>query len=281
MAIRIITDSPSDITTEEAKLLNISIVPLRINVDDKSFKEGIDITTEEFYNKLEKSDTLPKTSAPSPDDFLAHYDEAKKAGDEVIVITLAASLSASYQSAVIAKELAEYSKIHVIDSKQASIGEMVLVRYAIRLRDEGKTAKEIVEILEKAKDKIILIAIVETLDYLQKGGRLSKTVALAGGLLNIKPIITVKDGAISLIAKPRGIKGAMKNLLSSIDDYDNFNLAAPVVYGYTGNLSDNIEVFKEQADEKYNLEGTNIYRIGSVIGTHAGPGAFGIAFLQK
>lgn len=281
MSVRIITDSPSDITREEAKELNINIVPLKINVDGASYREGIDITTDEFYERLEASEELPTTSTPSPEDFLEYYKVAKEAEDDVIVITLASSLSGTYQCANLAKDMSEYSNIHVIDSEQAALGEMVLVRYAIQLRDEGKSAVEIVEIIEKAKKKTVLLAVLDTLDYLHKGGRLPKGVAVASGLLKIKPIIKVEAGSLKLTGTARGYNGGMKNLLKLIDDYDEFNPDTPVLFGYTGKSADQVKIFKEKADEKYNLENTNIYQLGSVIGTHAGPGAFAIGFIQK
>lgn len=284
MGIRIITDSPSDISIEEGKILNIEIVPLKINIDDKSYREGIDITTEEFYEKLKASDVLPTTSQPSPEEYLTLFKDAKETGDDVIVITLASKFSGTYQSANLAKDMVEYPNIYIIDSEQATLGEMVLVRYAVNLREQGKTAEEIVKIITEEKKKVILIALIDTLDYLQKGGRLSKSVAIAGSLLNIKPVITVKDGEIAVIGKARGVKSGIKNLLSSIDVYEEFNPDAPVIFGYTGVAKDHLEqaeAIKEHIVEKYNLENLNTYPIGSVIGTHAGPGAYGFAFLQK
>lgn len=284
MGIRIITDSPSDISIEEAKQLNIEIVPLKINIEDKSFREGIDITVEEFYEKLKASDVLPTTSQPSPEDYLTLFEEAKEAGDDVVVITLASKLSGTYQSANLAKNIVKYPNIYIVDSAQATLGEMVIVKYAVKLRDEGKTAEEIAAIVNEEKSKVILVALIDTLDYLQKGGRLSKGVAIAGSLLNIKPIITVKDGEISLISKARGMKSGIKSLLSSIDDFEDFNPDVPVSFGYTGRANDYLEqaeAIKEQIVEKYNLEHVATNRIGSVIGTHAGPGAYGFAFLQK
>ncbi|NLJ89614.1 MAG: DegV family protein [Clostridiales bacterium] len=280
MAIRIITDTPSDISFAEAKEMNIDLVPLKINVDDKSYREGIDITVDEFYQMLETSKTLPTTSTPSPENFLTYFEEARDAGDDVIVISLAAGLSGTYQCAVLAKEIAGYSNIHVIDSEQATLGEMVLVRYAVKLRDEGKTVKEIVDAIETSKKKVVILAVLDTLEYLQKGGRLPKSVAIAGGLLKIKPMITLKEGAIEVVGKARGHKAALKNMLAEIDKYPDFDTSAPIVYGYT-KTPDQCLKLKEEADKKYNLKDTKMYPIGSVIGTHAGPGAFAIGFLHN
>lgn len=280
MSIRIITDSPSDIPLEEAKELKIDIVPLKLNIDGVSYREGFDITPEEFYEKLETSKELPTTSTPSPDDFLIYYNEAKEAGDDVIVITLASSLSGTYQYANLAKDMADYSKIHVIDSTQATIGEMLLVKYAVKLRDEGKPVEEIIDAIESIKEKVTIYAMVDTLDYLHKGGRLSKGVAIAGNLLNIKPTITFKNGNLAVVGKGRGINGSIKNIFKLIDDGGSFDSDFPVIFGYSG-TSDNCEIFKEKAEEKYNLRDIETYAIGSVIGTHTGPGVFGIAYVEK
>ncbi len=280
MSIRIITDTPTDISFEEAKELNINLVPLKINIGGKSYREGIDLSIKQFYEMLESSETLPTTSTPSPEDFLTYFKEAKEAGDDVIVITLASALSGTYQCANLAKDMADYSKIHVIDSEQASISQMLLVRYAIKLRDEGKTVEEIIEIIEESKKKTVLMAVVDTLEYLQKGGRLSKGAAIAGGLLKVKPLVTIKDGSLKVLGKARGFKASVKGTLAEIDNYGEFDTSAPIIYGYTGS-SKQADIFKEQSDEKYNLKDTKMYPIGSVIGTHAGPGAFAIAFLHK
>lgn len=280
MSIRIITDSPSDISFEEANELNISIVPLKINVDGKSYREGIDISVDQFYEMLKTSKELPTTSTPSPEDFLTLFQAAKEAGDDVIVISLASALSGTYQCAMLAKDMAAYSKIHVIDSEQATLSQMVLVRYAIKLRDEGKTAKEIVEIIEASKKKAVVLAVVDTLEYLYKGGRLPKTAAIAGGLLNIKPLVTLKDGSLDVIGKSRGFNASVKSMLAEIDKKTGFDTNAPIVYGYTAN-SKQCKILKEKIDEKYNLSNTKMYPIGSVIGTHAGPGAYAVGYLCK
>lgn len=279
MGIRIITDSPSDISINEGADLNIIIVPLKIHFDDKSYTEGVDLSVDEFYQKLTTSENLPTTSTPSPEDYLFHYEEAKNAGDDVIVITLAFALSGTYQCAHLAKDMSNYSRVYIIDSEQATISQMLLVKYAVKLRDEGKTAEEIVDLIEVIKDKVVILAMVDTLEYLHKGGRLSKSLAIAGNILKLKPIITLNKGAVSLIGKARGFKGSVKTILKLLDEYD-LDSSGPVIYGYTGD-SRQCELFKEEADEKFKLNDTNYYPIGSVIGSHAGPGAFGIAFLSK
>ena len=246
MAIRIITDSPSDISINEAKELNLGIVPLKITFDEKSYVEGVDISVEEFYKKLDTSENLPTTSTPSPEDYLTHFNQAKEAGDDVIVITLSAGISGTYQCANLAKDMADYSKIHIIDSGQATISQMLLVRYALSLRDAGKNCDEIVEEIERAKERVVLLVMVDTLDNLHKGGRLSKSVTLAGNMLKIKPILTLKDGKVGIEGKARGFKGSIKTILKLIDEYGEIDSSSPVYFGYAGN-SDHCSIFKEKS----------------------------------
>lgn len=280
MGIRIITDSTSDISREEASKLNIDIVPLKINIDGVCYTEGVNITNEEFYEKLETSSALPTTSTPAPEDYLIYFEEAKKAGDDVIVITLSSGLSSTYQSANIAKDISEYSNIHVIDSKQATLSQMILVKYAVQLRNEGKNVNEIISTIEEAKEKVVLLLALDTLNYLYKGGRLSKGASIAGNLLKIKPIITVTDGTANLLDKSRGFKTSMNTMLRLAEEYGPFDLEKPIVYGFSGN-SERCECFKEKADESFSLKDREMFSIGSVIGTYAGPKAYGLAFFKK
>lgn len=279
MAIRIITDTTSDISIKEGTDLNINIVSLKIHFDEFSYTEGVDLSTEEFYQKLESSKNLPTTSTPSPEDYLLYYEEAKKAGDDVIVITLASALSGTYQYANLAKDMVNYPRIFIIDSEQATISQALLVRYAIKLRDEGKSAEEIVNYLNDIKNRVVILAMVDTLEYLHKGGRLSKSLAIAGNVLKLKPIISLDKGSVSLIGKARGINASIKNILKLLDDYD-IDLSEQIIFGYTADPTQGI-LFKERVDNKYQLKDTRLYPIGSVIGTHAGPGAFAIAFISK
>lgn len=280
MGIRIITDSTSDISREEGAKLNIDIVPLKVNIDGSCYTEGIDLSNEEFYEKLEIAEKLPTTSTPAPEDFLAYFEEAKVAGDHVIVITLSSNLSGTYQCANLAKDILEYSNIHVIDSKQATLSQMLLVKYAVQLKNEGKNTDEIVRAIEEAKEKVVLLLVLDTLHYLYKGGRLSKGASIAGNLLKIKPIITVTDGTANLLAKSRGFKASMNTMLQLAAEHGSFDTNKPVVYGFSGN-SERCECFKEKADEALGLKDTEIFSIGSVIGTYAGPKAYGFAFFKE
>ncbi|WP_304819402.1 DegV family protein, partial [uncultured Clostridium sp.] len=181
--IKIITDSTSDIDIEYAKTLKIEIVPLKVIIDGKDYKDRIDLQPSNFYELLEKSSVLPTTSQPSPQDFLDLYEDAKNQGDSIIVITLSSQVSGTYQSACIAKDLADYNNIYVIDSFNATQGLRLIVEKAVKLRNEGKSVQEIVNIIEEYKHRVHILAVVDTLEYFYKGGRLSKTSATMGTLL--------------------------------------------------------------------------------------------------
>ncbi len=280
MAIKIITDSTSDIQRSEAKKLGAEIVPLNVIFEGSSFKEGIDITNDSFYSKLKEAKELPTTSQPSPQDFLEYFLEAKRSGDTVIAILLSSKISGTVQSANIAKEIADYSSIYIIDSLSSIMGLRLLVEYALELRDEGKTPEEIVEIIEEAKNRVAIYAVVDTLEYFLKGGRLSKGNAMVGTLLNLKPIVGLKEGSLQMVGKARGLNNAINSLFKEIEKEGDFDLSRPVYFGYT-ETEDKCLLLMEKAKERFNLKNTPMYPVGCVIGTHAGPGASAIAFLRK
>jgi DegV family protein with EDD domain len=280
MGVRIITDSTSDISLAEAKQLDITIVPLKVIFGDKEYKEGIEITIDGFYEKLVQSEKLPTTSQPSPDDFLGYFQQAKEAGDSVVVVLIAGKLSGTLQSATIAKELADYSDIYIVDSLNAITGLRILVDHAVKLRSQGTGAEQIAKTLEDLKDKVVLLAMVDTLEYLHKGGRLSKSSAILGSLLKFKPIITLKDGAIGVVGKERGTNKGIAKILETVDEYGSIDQEYPVFFGYTAEDSKTL-MLKEKVVEKYSLNQTQMYPVGCVVGTHVGPGACVITYIKK
>lgn len=275
--IKIITDSTSDISQIQAKELGITVLPLRVIFKDGEYEDGIDLQIDEFYNKLVSSDTLPSTSQLTPEQFMPLFEDAKNNNDTIIVITLSAHLSGTYQSAVIAKDMCEYDNIHIIDSLSVTLGLQILVRQAIDLLNKGCSAEEIVEILEKDKNRIHVFALVETLEYLKKGGRLSSVSAIAGTILNIKPIVEVKNGKVDVAGKARGLTGAFGKMIKLIEQYGGIDTSKYYCVGYTGK-KDNLYAFLEYANGKLDLKDSIVSPIGSVVGTHAGPGVCGIAF---
>lgn len=279
--IRFIIDSTADFTAEEAETLGITIVPLMVNFGANQYRDGIDLSAEDFFEMLAKAETLPTTSQPSPDVFLQHFNAARDAGDSVICITIAGALSGTYQSAQIAKAESGYDDIHIVDSCSATLAEGMLLRRALVRRDEGLSAEEIVIDLEEARSHLYLFAVVDTLTYLRKGGRLSSAAAFAGGLLGIKPVVTLDlEGNVSLAGKARGLPGAYVSIFKMIEATGGIDEKWPVIVGYTGNRA-SAEPFVRYVSQNLHLQKPLINAIGTVIGTHAGPGARGIAFFSK
>ena len=279
MKTRIIIDSTADLSAELKSKL--SIVPLTVHFGDEEYLDGVTIDHKTFYEKLIESDELPTTSQATPDSFIKEFDKVKEAGESAVVITISSKLSGTYQSAVIAAE--DFDNIYIVDSGSATIGSGILAERALELADSGIDAREIAEILNKEKEKIVIIALLDTLEYLKKGGRISKTVAFAGAVLNIKPVISVEDGEIVILGKARGSKMGNNLLVEEIEKSGGVDFEKPVMLGYSG-LSD-VLLLKYIEDSKYlwekGLENIRYTAIGSVIGTHAGPGAIAAAFFKK
>lgn len=278
--VKIITDSTADIGLDQAKELGIEIVPLKVIIDQKEYKDRIDLQPEQFYQLLAENDALPTTSQPSPQEFLTFYEEAKEKGDSVVVMTLSSHISGTYQSATIAKDLAEYDNIYIVDSLNATQGLRLLVEKAIVLRNEGKSAKEMFDILDEYKHRIRIFALVDTLEYFYKGGRLSKASAVAGTMLKLKPIVGLKGGLLELISKARGTQKATLKIIDIINEDGEIDLNEPISIGYTG---DNVglDKFEDTLREALGFKDVLYGFVGPVIGTHAGPGARLIAYVKK
>lgn len=278
--MRIVTDSTADFTLEEAKKLNIDIVPLKVLFGQETYLDRYELTPEDFYDRLVNSEKLPTTSQPSPQEFLKYIDMAKKENDSLVIITLASDLSGTYQSAMIAKEMSEYDEVYVVDSETTTIAERLLVEKAIKLRDEGKDAKTIYKELEEAKKRIMVLAFVDTLEYLYKGGRLSKTTKVAGTLLKLKPIIGIVNGELGSFATARGTRKATEKIIELIEDYGGIDLDDALCVGYTGDET-GMDKFIDVFEKEYGISIDKSYFIGPVIGTHAGPGGRAFAYFKK
>ena len=279
MSVRIVIDSTTDlIPAVKARAL---VVPLTVHFGEEEYIDGITINHKQFYEKLIETDVMPSTSQANPEAFAKVYEQVQADGDSAVVITLASGLSGTCQSAMIAA--ADYENIHVVDSGSAAIGAGVLAEYALRLADEGMSAEDIAARLNSVKDRVYVIAMLDTLEYLWKGGRLSRTAAVAGGLLNIKPVLAIVDGEIKVLGKARGSRQANNLLKSEIEKAGGVDFDMPVLLGYTG-LSDTLlKKYIEDSRELWENSRTelNTTAIGSVIGTHAGPGAVAVAFIRK
>ena len=279
MNTRIIVDSTADLMPEFKS--RVHTVPLTVNFGDEEYIDGVTIDHKTFYEKLIESDVLPTTSQATPDAFMKEFEKAKEAGEAAVVITLASKFSGTYQSATIAAD--DYENIYVIDSGSAAMGSGILVELAFKLLDEGKTAEEIAKALEEEKKKIIIVALVDTLEYLKKGGRISKAVAFAGGVLSIKPVLSVVDGEINMLGKARGSKMGNNLLVQEIDKAGGIDFSKPVLLGYSGISDALLKKYIEDSRHIWegNLKDVRYTTVGSVIGTHAGPGAVVVAFFKK
>ena len=279
MKTRIIVDSTSDLMPEARA--RVSVVPLTVHFGDEEFIDGVTIDHKTFYEKLVETDVHPTTSQATPASFMAEYEKAAQAGESAVVITLSSKLSGTYQSAVIAA--GDYENIYVVDSGNVAIGGGILVELALRLLDQGLEAPEIAAQLEAEKEKVRIVALLGTLEYLKKGGRISKTVAFAGAVLNIKPVVSVTDGEIQMLGKARGSKMGNNLLVQEIEKAGGVDFSKPVLLGYTG-LSDAL-LLKYIEDSRQlweaGLDQVRYTSIGSVIGTHAGPGAIAVAFFKN
>ena len=279
--IRIITDSTSDIGLDYAKELNIEIVPLKVIFNTAEYKDRIDLQPEKFYELLENCDALPTTSQPAPQDFMDFFEDAKQKKDSVILITLSSGLSGTYQNACMAKDLVEYEDIHMIDSLSATQALRLIVEKAVSLRDKGFSAEEIVKEIENYKTRVKIYGIVDTLEFLFKGGRLSRTSATVGSVLKLKPIIGFKEkGKLDVFGKARGTQKATDKLIDLIKQGNEIDLDEPVCIAYTGNNT-SIEKFENKLKDELGIKNVKHGVVGPVIGTHAGPGACLITYVTK
>ena len=277
--VNIIVDSTADITEDVKE--RMTVVPLTLHFGDEEYIEGVTIQKKEFYQKLIESDVLPKTSQASPADFEDVFEKIVAAGESAVVITLSSKLSGTWQSAMIAAREYEDS-VYVVDSRNVAIGTAILAKLALRLVDEGMGAREIAERLEKEREKICLIAMLDTLEYLKKGGRISAAAAFAGGVLSIKPVVCIRDGEIVILGKARGSKQGNNLLVSEIRKTGGIDFTKPILLGYTGLDDTLLQKYIEDSKALWEegISSLETTMIGSVIGTHAGPGAVAVAFFS-
>ena len=278
MSVRIITDSTVDLMP--AIKQRVKQVPLAVRFGDQEYLDGVTIDPKTFYEMLVKSEQLPTTSQPTPAAFEDAYREAVEAGDEVVCITIASKLSGTYQSATIAAE--EFpGKVFVLDSRSAAIGSGLLTEYALKLADEGKSGREILEELMELRKRVRLYLFVDTLEYLKKGGRLSSTVAVVGGLLNIKPVLVVDvTGEIKMLTTARGMKKACSALTEVCEKDGGPDFTLPYMLAYTGASDENLMKYMESSQQLWAAD-SNRTIVGAAIGVHAGPGAVAAAFFAK
>ena len=276
--IRILTDSGSDICAPFPE--NLTVIPLTIHFGPEEYRDGETIDHKTFYEKLTSGSALPTTSLIPPGEFEQAYKKARDAGETVIAILLSSKLSGTYQSAALAAE--EFENVFVIDSLNATLGEQILVKYALQLVEQGMSAADIAAELERAKSHVNLMGLPDTLEYLHRGGRISKTIAVLGGALSIKPVLRLVDGVVVMIGKARGSKNGNNYLIQEVNK-SGVDFSKPLCLGYTG-LSDEL-LQRYIADSRQLWEGKTdklpISTVGATIGTHVGPGAIVVAFFDN
>ena len=289
MAIRIIVDSSADIEEDYARDHGIQIIPMTITFGDEEFAEGVDITRTEFFQRLVETDELPRTSQIPPMVFQDIFQEIVTAGDTAVVITLSSHISGTYQSACIAAAPFKES-VFVVDSENATIGERLLAERAWALREEGLSAADIAYCLDQEKKDIRLVASLDTLEYLHRGGRISGAAAAIGGLLSIKPVVGVVDGDVVVLGKARGSKASRNMVFEEIEKAGGVDLTRPIWVAYSGlsdktarkYIADSLAIATEKGlvSSPDEIE-MPLTLVGAVIGTHVGPGGVAFAFFAR
>ena len=277
--VHIITDSTCDLSRARQQALDVEVVPLSVHFGEASFSDGVDISNEEFYRRLRAAETLPTTSQVNPEVFVRRFQASVDRGEEVVGIFIASKLSGTCQSAMIARDMVDEGRIFVVDSDTVTFGLGLLVEAAARLRDRGLSARELAAELEALKGRLRLYAVVDTLKYLKLGGRISGAAAVVGGVLGVTPILDIRDGLVQSPAKSRGRKGAFQWMEKRIAQ-EPADLSLPVAFGH----ADALQIMAEcEAYFRPLIPGMEILEsdIGSVVGTHAGPGCAGIAYFVK
>ena len=279
--VRIITDSAADFEPFELEKLNIACIPLKVLLDGEEYEENVNLGKDQFFSLLASTGATPKTSQPSPDHLMDLFAEAKKAGDEAVYISISSAISGTYQTACMTCEDADSDACYVFDSLNATGGERLLVEYAVRLRDAGKNAKEIIAGLESIRDKIVLFACIDTLEYLYRGGRISQTVYKLGTMAQVKPIIRVsEEGTIEVPAKAMGMRKGMDQLCKRVEAQKpsadhNFYVM------YTADRTIGQTLAQKITALGYEIPEERIIQVGAAIGSHIGPNACGIVYVAE
>ena len=276
--IRILVDTSSDYTVEEIKAKGMELAPLHITIGEADYRDGYDLSKDKFYELLTTNEEVPKTSQPTPQDFVDIFEEVQEKGDELICILLSSRLSGTFQSATLAKSIVDYENIHLVDSLGATHMIRIMADHAQELIAEGKSVAEITAALEEMRSKIKVLAVVDTLEYLCKGGRVSRTTAAIGEMAKVKPMITVADGEVAVIGKSLGKNKAIGNLLKALEECE-VDERFPI-YSVSTLGTENCEAFETRLTAA-GYQFKERVQIGATIGTHIGPGVFGMIFVQK
>lgn len=274
--IKILVDSSADCNLQDG-IVDL-LVPISVNIDGKEYRCGVDITSDKFYELLQSAKEFPRTSQPSPQSFIEIFEQVKADGDQLIYLSLSSALSGTYQCALMAKEMVDCDNIYIIDTLSVTHLIELMAAYARDLINRGLTAGEIADHCEELKSKVIIYAGVDTLEYLYKGGRLSRASAAVGELAGIKPIITVKDGRVELIGKSLGKQRAMNTILEKIKSH-NIDPDFPMYSLYTCG-TENCEALEEKLKSNGYTVADRL-QVGATIGAHVGPGVYAVMFVEK
>ena len=277
--LRILTDTGADIPRLHAEALGLEVVEIGIQFEDIPYDQQADTDFHVFYENLTRSKKLPTTSQVTPGQYLDIFEDARAKGDEVLVITISGGLSGTHQSAVMAEEMSRYEAIRIIDSRQCTLTQRMLAEHAVKLRDAGQSLDAIATELENLRDDLVLIVVLDTLKYLKKGGRVPPAMAFIGEMLNMKPVVTVRDGKVEPLTKARGMDAAKRALWAQFEA-DGCDPAFPVFFGYSQNRERG-EAFLQETKAKYGLKECTSVSVGGTIGTHAGAGGIGIGYKKK
>ncbi|MPW24602.1 DegV family EDD domain-containing protein [Alkalibaculum sp. M08DMB] len=278
MGIRIVTDSASDLNIDIEKKYNIEIVPLTVNFDSQSYKDRVEITSEEFFNKLDESKVIPSTSQVNPKEFEDVFKSIIDEGDEILGIFLSSHLSGTYNAALIAKDMLKSNQITIIDSQMVSLSEGLLVYKAAVMASQGKSVNDIVEYINQVKESLKTIIVVDTLDYLRKGGRLTASQAFIGGILNLKPILTMSQGKLVPLNKVRGRKKTLQWINNWLKE-NNVDLTDKTIYIVHARDEKYLEELETMLIEEFGVKDIIKSEVGAIVGTHSGPGAIGMCFI--
>ena len=280
MSVRIITDSAADLPVPHPQA--VTVLPMTVSFEDRHYQDGVDLTHRQFYERLIESDALPITSQVSPGQFAEAFHAAVEAGEDVVAVTLSGKLSGTYQSACLAAQ--DYpDRVWVVDSENATIGQLILVERALELLNQGLGAGDIAARLDQEKKSVRLIALLDTLEYLKRGGRISPATALVGGLLAVKPVVAVRQGEVVVLGKARGSKNGNNLLVQEIQKSGGVDFGRPYRLGYTGLDDSLLRKYIEDSSALWSghTDALPICTVGGTIGTHVGPGAVAVAFFRK
>ena len=280
--VKILVDSASDVDATEARERSIALISMQVRFGDEEYFDGVNLSHREFFEKLIENTEFPKTSQINETRWAEQFETLVVDGSDVVAITLSSRLSGTYQSAVKAAK-SFGGKVFVVDSYNACIGERVLLEYALRLRDGGSGAEEMASRLNEAKKKIKLLAVLDTLKYLKKGGRISSLTAFAGELLSIKPVVAIEEGEVKLIGKAMGSKKGNNLLMQLVQKCGGIDFGMPYVIGYSGLDDSYLKKYLKDSESLYKGKAEEVpaYMIGSTIGAHIGPGGIAVAFFAE